>query len=120
MTAPRAVKALITLDLDTVAPRFDLTADVWIGRIEPDGSVREAKTLVLSSASADELCKLALTEKIDVVVCGAVEDKYYEYLQWKDVRVLDSVVGNLDAVIRALARGALEPGAVLAPLPGGE
>jgi predicted Fe-Mo cluster-binding NifX family protein len=115
-----AVKALITLDLDTVAPRFDLTADVWIGRIEPDGTVREAKTLVLSSASADELCKLVLTEKIDVVVCGAVEDKYFEYLQWKDVAVVDSVVGHMDAVIRALAQGALEQGAVLPAPPEAE
>lgn len=112
------MKALITLDLDTVAPRFDLAADVWIGRIDPDGTVRNAKTLVLSSASADELCKLVLTEKIEVVVCGAIEDKYYEYLQWKDVTVLDSVVGALDAVVQALARGALEQGAVLPLRPG--
>jgi len=112
------MKALITLDLDTVAPRFDLAADVWIGRIDPDGTARNAKTLVLASASADELCKLVLTEKIEVVVCGAIEDKYYEYLQWKDVTVLDSVVGALDAVIQALARGALEQGAVLPTQPG--
>ncbi|WP_028586773.1 NifB/NifX family molybdenum-iron cluster-binding protein [Desulfocurvus vexinensis] len=114
------MKALITLDLDTVAPRFDLTADVWIGRIDPDGTVRNAKTLVLSSASADELCKLVLTEKIEVVVCGAIEDKYYEYLQWKDVTVLDSVVGALDAVVQALARGALEQGAALPLRPGAD
>lgn len=106
-------KTLVTLDLDHVSSRFDLTAEAWLGRIEDDAQA-EGKTLVLSSASADELCKLVLTEKVGRVVCGAIEDKYFDYLQWKGVEVFDSVVGNLDAVLEALSSGALESGAVLA------
>lgn len=105
-------KALITLDLDHVAARFDLAGEVWIGKVGPD-SPPEGKTLVLSSASADELCKLALTEKVNIVVTGAVENKYYEYLQWKNVTVLDSVIGHLDAVVEALDAERLEAGAIL-------
>ncbi|MBU1003372.1 MAG: dinitrogenase iron-molybdenum cofactor biosynthesis protein [Proteobacteria bacterium] len=105
-------KALITLDLDHVASRFDLTGEVWIGKVGPD-SPPEGKTLVLSSASADELCKLVLTEKVNVVVTGAVENKYFEYLQWKNVTVYDSVIGHLDAVVEALDAGTLEPGTIL-------
>lgn len=106
-------KALVTLDLDHVASRFDLAAEVWVGQVGPDSSP-EGKTLVLSSASADALCKLILTEKVDVVVTGAVEEKYHEYLQWKDVAVCDSVIGHLDAVIEALDAETLAPGAILA------
>ena len=105
-------KTLVTLDLDHVSPRFDLTAEVWLGRTGGD-SPPHGKTLVLSQASADELCKLVLTEKVDLVVCGAIEDKYFDYLQWKGVQVFDSVVGHLDAVVRALDEECLESGAVL-------
>lgn len=105
-------KTLVTLDLDHVSPRFDLTAEVWLGRTGPH-SPPTGKTLVLSSASADELCKLVLTENVELVVCGAIEDKYHDYLQWKGVEVYDSVVGHLDAVIHALDENSLESGAVL-------
>ena len=105
-------KTLVTLDLDHVASRFDLTAEAWLGRVGPDSPPR-GKTLVLSSASADELCKLVLTEKVDLVVCGAIEDKYFDYLQWKGVAVFDSVIGHLDAVMEALDAGTLESGAIL-------
>jgi len=106
------IKTLVTLDLDHVASRFDLAAEVWIGKVGP-GSTRDGKTLVLSTASADELCKLILTEKVKVVVTGAVEDKYYDYLQWKGVTVYDSVVGHLDSVIEALDAENLSQGAIL-------
>ena len=105
-------KTLVTLDLDHVASRFDLTAEAWLGRVGPD-SAPQGKTLVLSSASADELCKLVLTEKVDLVVCGAIEDKYFDYLQWKGVAVFDSVIGHLDAVMEALDARTLESGAIL-------
>ncbi|WP_461210577.1 dinitrogenase iron-molybdenum cofactor biosynthesis protein [Desulfocurvus sp. DL9XJH121] len=105
-------KILITLDLDHVAARFDLTAEAWLGRLE-SGAEADGKTLVLSSASADELCKLVLTEKVSLVVCGAIEGKYYDYLQWKGVEVYDSVIGGLDSVLAALDSRTLEPGAVL-------
>ncbi len=110
------MKALVTLDLDHVAPRFDLAAEVWVGHVEDGGRTRGGKTLVLSAASADELCRLVLTEKVERVVCGAVEDKYFEYLQWKGVTVVDSVVGPLTEVIAALGRGDLAPGAVFEPV----
>lgn len=110
-------KTLITLDLDNVAPRFDLAAEAWLGEVHDGGETRDGKTLVLSAASADELCKLILTEKVDTVVCGAIEDKYFEYLQWKGIEVVDSVIGSLDAVIDALSRDDLAQGAILSESP---
>lgn len=103
-------KVLVTLDLDDVAPRFDYAAEAWLGHIGTSGA-----TLVLSSASADAICKLALTEKVDAIVCGAIEDKYYDYLQWKGIDVLDSVVGSLDEVLQALQDGTLRQGSILTP-----
>jgi len=110
------MKTLVTLDLDHVAPRFDLAAEVWIGQVDDAEQTRNTKTLVLSCASADELCKLVLTEKVTVVVCGAIENKYFEYLQWKGVTVIDSVVGPLTAIIKALGQGDLAPGSAYEPV----
>lgn len=108
-------KVLVTLELDDVAPRFDFAAEAWLGTIGKGPDAVTGTTLVLSSASADAICKLALTEKVDTIVCGAIEDKYYDYLQWKGIEVLDSVAGPLQAVQKALVTQRLKAGSILIP-----
>lgn len=108
-----AQKVLIPLDGNEVAPRFDLAAEVWLGLLADDGRVSEERTLVLPRASAESLCRLAITEKVEVLICGAIEDEYYQYLNWKKVRVLDSVIGSRRDALQALAEGRLDSGAIL-------
>ncbi len=96
-----------------VAPRFDLAAEVWIGLQGPEGSFVEERTVVLPQASADHLCQLILSEGAQVLVCGGIEQKYYEYLVWKKVRVYDGVIATLASAKKALEEGTLTPGAIL-------
>jgi len=48
-----------------------------------------------------------------VVVCGGIEKRFYDYLTWKKVLVLDSVMGPLENVLKRLSTHSLAAGAVL-------
>jgi len=106
-------KVLITLHGNEVAPRFDLATEVLIAAVAPDGSVSEDKTLVLPQSSAEKLCHMVLTEGIGTVICGAMEQEYFEYLTWKRVNVIDSVVGCYQDVLKRFCEGKLEAGDLL-------
>jgi hypothetical protein len=107
-------KVLIPLLEDDVAPRFDLATDALVIAFGPAGEALEERTVVLAHASADELCKLILTEHVGAVICGGIEDEYYQYLSWKKVRVIDSVIGPARAALARLRDGTLTPATVLA------
>ena len=96
-----------------MAPRFDLATEVYIFSMADGGRPIEEKTVVLPRASAEQLCHLVLTEKIDTVVCGGIEDEYYQYLKWKHVKVMDSVIGFYETVIDRFCSGTLQAGDIL-------
>ena len=106
-------KILITLFNNDVAPRFDLTTEVLISSIGEDGSVDENKTIVLARESTEDLCQLILNEEINVVICGGIEEEFFEYLTWKRVKVLDSVMGPWERALDRFRVGRLEAGAIL-------
>ncbi len=107
-------KILIPLFGNDVAPRFDLATEVLIALSDGSPIVPgEEKIVVLPQASAEQLCHLILTEKIQVVICGGIEEEYYQYLTWKQVDVYDSVVGSWEDVLACYGRGRLKSGAVL-------
>ena len=106
-------KVLITLYGNDVAPRFDLATEVLIASVADDGAVREEKTMVLPQASAEKLCHMVLTEEVQAVICGGIEQEYYEYLTWKRVHVIDSVVGIYEAVLQRFGKGTLKAGDIL-------
>ena len=108
-----AVKVLLTLHGNEVAPRFDLATEVLIATVDDDGAVREEKTMVLPQASAEKLCHMVLTEEARAVICGGIEQEYYDYLIWKRVQVIDSVVGCYAHVLKKFAHGELRSGDIL-------
>ena len=112
-------KILVTLVEDDVAPRFDLTTEILTAMIPPDGQIEEERTMVLPHASAEDLCRLILSEGVQAVICGGIEEEFYEYLTWKKVQVLDSIIGPWSTALREMQLGRLKTGAVLFDLPEG-
>jgi predicted Fe-Mo cluster-binding NifX family protein len=106
-------RVLITLLENDVAPRFDLTSEVLVARVTGTGALEQDRTVVLPHASAEELCHLILAEEIEVVICGAIEEEFHQYLTWKKVEVIDSVMGPWAGALDAFRKGRLEPEAVL-------
>ncbi|MFH0727969.1 MAG: NifB/NifX family molybdenum-iron cluster-binding protein [Pseudomonadota bacterium] len=108
-----ATKVLICLYGNEVSPRFDLTREVLIALIEKEGTVGGEKEVVLPQASVEMLCHMILSEGIQVVICGGIEEEYYQYLKWKNVKVIDSVIGECKPVLQRLAQGRLKAGDIL-------
>ena len=106
-------KILITLCDNDVAPRFDLTTEVLISSIGSDGTIERNRTIVLAHASAEDLCQLILNEGVHAVICGGIEEEFYEYLTWKKVRVLDSIMGPWERALDRFSAGDLKPGTIL-------
>ena len=105
-----AHKLLIPLYGNDVAPRFDLTTDVMIVDIKNLGDpepVRTSRIVILPRASADDLSRLILNEKIQTVVCAGIEEEYLQFLAWKGITVLDEVLGPAQDVLIAFCRGTL-------------
>jgi len=106
-------KILIPLLGDDIAPRFDLAQEVLIIVTTTEGEIIEERPIVLSTASAEGLCNLILIEKVDTVVCCGIEQEYYEYLTWKKVKVIDSVIGPCERIVFEAARDNLQSEDVL-------
>ncbi|MBW1887097.1 MAG: dinitrogenase iron-molybdenum cofactor biosynthesis protein [Deltaproteobacteria bacterium] len=106
-------KILITLIESDVAPRFDLTTEVLISSLGEDRSIVDNKTMVLAHESAEDLCQLILTEEVDVLICGGIEEEFFDYLTWKKVNVLDSVMGPWERALDRFRSGDLDAGAIL-------
>jgi predicted Fe-Mo cluster-binding NifX family protein len=106
-------KILITLIESDVSPRFDLTTEVLISSLNEDGSIEENRTMVLAHESPEDLCQLILNEEVNAVICGGIEEEFFDYLTWKKVRVLDSVMGPWERALDRFRSGDLEAGAIL-------
>ena len=104
---------MITIWRDQVAPRFDLTSEVLVASVDSTGKVLHSKTVVLPNVSAEDLCHMVLTEGITMVICGGIEEEYFQYLTWKKVKVIDSVIAPYDLALEFARAGRLEPGAIL-------
>jgi predicted Fe-Mo cluster-binding NifX family protein len=102
-------KILIPIYEDEICPRFDLAAEALIvSRLEPSGEIDE-KVVVLYNGSAEKLCHHILTEGIRTVICGGIEEEYYQYLVWKRVEVFDSIIGPWRDALDLYLKGELKP-----------
>jgi predicted Fe-Mo cluster-binding NifX family protein len=108
----RRFTVVITLWDQYVSPRFDLATEVLVATVA-DGKIEKTRTVIPATASADENCRLILAEQADVVVTGGIQRRYYEYLKWKKVEVLDSVMGPWEKALQRVARRELQPEDVL-------
>lgn len=106
-------RVLITLREENVAPRFDLATEVLIVTLGPRGEIREQKTMILPHASPEDLCQQILTEEVQTVICGGIEEEFHQYLTWKKRTVLDSVMGPWKLALERYRQGRLQAGAIL-------
>ena len=111
--AARSRNVLVALLGECVAPRFDLATEVVIARARDGRLAGEPRVVILPGPSAEELCSLVLAERVDCVVCGGIEDVHYQYLTWKDVEVVDRVIGNWEGALRRLLSHELRPGTIV-------
>ncbi len=111
------MKILITIQLNSVARRFDLASEVLIADHDGEKTIGRPRTIIMSRPSAEELCNLIIKENIDTVVCGGIEERHYKFLTWKKVTVLDSIIGDYAVALDLAGTGLLAAGSILASSP---
>jgi len=112
-------KLLIPIQGDYVAQRFDLATEIIIARFEGGKIVDKPKTIIMERPSDEELCQMIVEANITDVVCGGIEELHYNFLVWKKINVIDSVIGGWQTAMKMALAGKLQQRAIL-PLPGKE
>jgi len=106
-------KIAIPLYHEAVAPRFDLAPEVLLMILSKGNIIEEKKDVVLPRSSADDLCHLLLAENTNTLICGAIEEEYYQFLKWKKIDIYDSITGNWSKVFHCWSEKTLKPGDIL-------
>ncbi len=107
------MKILLTVQDNSIAPRFDQATEVII--VDHDGTqeVAEPRTIILPHRSAEELSDLIVKEGVQCVVCGGIEDSFHKFFLWKKITIIDGVIGSyVEAMDKAVA-GELRSGTIL-------
>lgn len=112
-------KILITVQGDFVAQRFDLAAEVIIVTAESGQLSDKPRTIIMERPSPEDLCNMIMEENITLVICGGIEDRHYQFLTWKKIRVIDFVIGDHHSILKKAIAGELNPGDLL-PLTRGD
>ena len=107
------IKVFVPLFGEEVAPRFDLATEVLLAECSEDGRQINERVLMLPNPSAERLCQMILSEGIDVVICGGIEQEFYDYLTWKQIQVIDNVIGPSRMAFQRLGKGRLMSGDIL-------
>jgi predicted Fe-Mo cluster-binding NifX family protein len=106
-------KISIPVMQDNIAPRFDMATEAFIIILSDNMTVKEKKNIVMPRSSADELCYLILSEDINTLICGAIEDEHYQFLKWKKIKIFDSIAGTWSDAFDKWKKNTLSPGDIL-------
>jgi len=104
---------MIPLYKNEVAPRFDLATEVMVAIVSTGNKLEEQKIIVLPRSSPEDLCHQMLSENINTLICGAIEDEYYQFLKWKKLSVFYNVSGKWEHAFKKLLNNSLKNGDLL-------
>ncbi len=107
------MKILITTQRDFVAQRFDLAVEVVIATVENGRLIGKPRAIIMDRPSPEDLCNMIMEENIAMVICGGIEDRHYQFLTWKKIRVIDFVIGDYESALDKAIAGELHPGDLL-------
>ena len=106
-------KIIIPISGNEIAPRFDHATEVIIFYLEKNETRPEEKIIVLPQASSDKLCHMILTEGIKTLICCGIEDEFYQYLNWKKIKIIENVAGPYKKAVELFLEGKLNNGDIL-------
>ena len=92
-----------------VCPRFDLTHEMLIFEGEPAHN-EHIEEVDVSHFPPEKILNMLLEREVKVIICGGIQGRFQEMFRQNDIDVIWGVVGEVDDVMRAYAKGALHPG----------
>jgi predicted Fe-Mo cluster-binding NifX family protein len=106
-------KITIPIFHEEVNPRFDLASEVLFLIVSKGNVIEEERTVVLPRPSGDELCHLLISENINTLICGAIEDEYHQFLKWKKIEIYDGIAGTWSDAFQKWKEKTLKSGDIL-------
>ncbi|MGO8946039.1 MAG: NifB/NifX family molybdenum-iron cluster-binding protein [Syntrophobacteraceae bacterium] len=106
-------KVIIVVDGNDIAPRFDLALELLIVSLGKGRKPAGKRDVVLARPSVEELCRVVSAENAHTVICGGIEKDHLQYLGWKNVEVIHSVIGPAEVALRRFLKGSLNSGDIL-------
>lgn len=100
-------KILIPIQGDFVAPRFDLATVVIIAMVKDAVLLEPPKTIIMERPSEEALCEMIIGENITDVICGGIDEVHYTFLGWKNIIVIDGVIGGWESTLEKAVSGTI-------------
>ncbi len=95
-----------------ISPRYNHSAEIATVIIS-DGMILERKIVALSIMEPDELTEFLAGLGVEAVICGGVKEDCQRMLKQKNIRLIDNVIGNVDAVLDRFIKGELRSGDIV-------
>jgi len=95
-----------------ISPRYNHSAEIAMVIIS-DGRILEKRVVTLSIVEPDELTEFLAGLGVEAVICGGVKEECQQMLKRKNIRLIDNVIGNSDAVLEQFIKGELSSGDIV-------
>jgi len=94
---------------ESVAPCFEHTATICIFVVE-GSRVGEQTDFKLTSREPLDRVRLLKDQRVDVLICGGMQDRFQAMVEGLGIRVISWVSGDVDALLERFIRGELRSG----------
>ena len=111
-------KILLLIEQEWIAPRFDLCQEILIAQVHQGELVEPPRNILLGKSTAEKLFDFILKENCSELICGAIQESHYSFLQWKKIAVADFVVGQWQQILDQALLQPLPARSIFHPLKG--
>ena len=102
------MKIAVPRFLDDVAPCFDYSVNIVVFTIRNRQIVSEQE-FTLSSQWAVDRIRLLRDQKVDVLICGGIQDKFEDIVRANGIEVISWVSGRVEDLVNKHLAGTLLP-----------
>ena len=103
------VKVAIPRFGETVAPCFEYSATIAIFIIK-DKKIVEQVDFTLQSQHAFDRLRLLKDQKIDILICGGIQDRFEELVQASGIETISWISGTVEDPLKQFMEGRLSSG----------
>jgi len=101
------MKVAIPLYNDRVSPRFEYAPALLLANIERNRVV-EKREFSLAEHDFFRRCALVKELGVDMLICGGINGFTIRLLDWRNVRVVSPIAGNVEEVLQRFLQGKLD------------
>ena len=94
---------------ETVAPCFEYSATIAIFTLKKKKIVEQVDFTLQSQHAFDRL-RLLKDQKVDVLICGGIQDRFEELVQASGIQTISWISGTVDNLLKQFMAGRLSSG----------